>query len=56
MSIVQKVKSRLVRARDRDCNISCIARRAPEWSRSELRGAYLEGTNIGPYLGDRPTQ
>jgi hypothetical protein len=32
-------------------SLSCTARRSPEWSRAELRGAYLEGTNTGPFMG-----
>ncbi len=33
------------------CSLSCTARKAPEWSRVELRGAYLETTNAGPFMG-----
>ncbi len=36
-------------------SMSCTARRAPEWSHTELRGAYLETTNPGPFMG-WPTQ
>ncbi len=56
MTIVRRIKNRLVGSGRGDCNISCVARRSPEWSRVELRGAYLETTNYGPYLGDRPAQ
>jgi hypothetical protein len=56
MTIVSKLKGLLVGTRPDTCNVTCAARKAPEWSRAELRGAYLEGTNAGPYVGYGPTQ
>lgn len=55
MSIVRRIKGRIFKAERRNCGVADIARMAPAWSRAELRGAYLEGTNHGPYMGV-PTQ
>jgi hypothetical protein len=55
MSIVRRIKGRVFKANRRESGVAGVARMSPEWSRAELRGAYLEGTNQGPYMGV-PTQ
>jgi hypothetical protein len=55
MSIIRRIKGRVFKATGREVGVADIARMAPAWSRAELRGAYLEGTNRGPYMGV-PTQ